>query len=268
MNWFNRFFSQFHSPSGHLNKHQRYQFSQYTDIGGRDYNEDRLAHYFDDTFLLLVVADGLGGHESGEVAAQLICDTLIKQVKRHKNQLNTHFNDAFQTIISNSIQRVSQILSQKRIDAHTTLACTLINLKQRTFICAHVGDSRIYYLDHQAILWRSRDHSVVQMLLEDGEVTEDEMGRHPEQGMLTRSISAKNNIKASISAVRTFQPHQALLLCTDGFWENLPRTTLIQLSQAHKNTQALEKSLSQWVNQAKQNAGADCDNITAQLLVF
>lgn len=265
MNWFSSFFSS--SPSTQTTI-THYLFAEISDIGSRDYNEDRMTHYFDDSILLFLVADGLGGHESGDIAAQLICDTILQAIKQHKTALKNNLESEFKILIEGAIQNTSHALADKKIDSHSTFTCAAVHLKEQLFITAHVGDSRIYHLGDNKILWRSRDHSVVQMLLDEGEIKEDEMGQHPEQGLLTRSISSKDSIRISFSAVKKLRSQQALLLCSDGIWENLPSETIAALAGQNPGQSELQKSLNQWVDTAKKSAGKDCDNLTAQVVYF
>jgi len=241
------------------------QFAEYSDIGKQETNQDSMAHFITKDWFLLVVADGLGGHEAGEIAAQLITKTIIKQTKKYQKELYNNPEEAYKTILNKAVTMVTAKLAKQKLKAHTTVASLFLDLKQSRFMSAHIGDSRIYHFKNHHILWRSRDHSVIQMLLDDNEITEAEMGQHPEQGILTRSISAKKKALICFSDFKPLKKGEGLLLCTDGYWENLPVNQVSCFISIKKGD--LSKKLIQCIQQAKQNDENKCDNITVQVIL-
>ena len=97
------------------------------------------------------------------------------------------------------------------------------------------------------------------MLVDDGDISEAEMGKHPEQGILTRSISGKKVPQARLSKPTPYYAKQGLLVCSDGYWENL---AVDQVSYFINKPQNLQKDLQKQVNIAKQAGAENCDNIS------
>jgi PPM family protein phosphatase len=242
------------------------KFAQVSDIGGRDNNQDYCAHLFTEQGALLLVADGLGGHKGGELASRLFCELMMSTVQQHLNDLCREPEQTLKLLAEQTAAQMSDSLQKDHpgVDAHTTCAVAWVSLPDYLLTTLHVGDSRIYRFNKSKISWRSRDHSVVQMLVDTGEITEDEMGTHPEQGSLTRSIAVGKKIKPSVKThTESLQENEALLLCSDGFWEMLTNKEIMSLTKSSN----LEKALQKWVTKAIKRAGKDSDNVTAQVFV-
>lgn len=239
-------------------------FAEMSDIGGRENNQDYCAHLFTEQGSLLVVADGLGGHEGGELASKLFCESLIVLAKNKLTELAQNPQQTLTALAEQSASNMSKILTHDHpgVDAHTTCVIAWISLPEYQLTTLHIGDSRIYRLHKHNIEWRSRDHSVVQMLVDAGDVSEDEMGTHPEQGCLTRSIGVDKEVKPSVKQHdNALQKGEALLLCSDGLWEMLTAKEIASLSDSSN----LQKTLNKWIKKAIKRAGKDSDNVTAQL---
>jgi PPM family protein phosphatase len=98
MNWLTSLFKS-SRPTAQIN----YHFAELSDIGGRDYNEDRMAHSINNNMVLMIVADGLGGHESGEIAAQLICEQIVKLTRVRTRQLEKDLQPHFKALIEKAL---------------------------------------------------------------------------------------------------------------------------------------------------------------------
>lgn len=187
--------------------------------GDRPYQEDCFTSIQTDHYQLLVVADGLGGHDAGDVAAKLIVE-LVTAASTELPELSPleakiQLRAWFEPIVR-SFQ--ADLASQEQTaDAHTTVAIAIIRADQLYTLT--VGDSRVYVCGEHS-LWRSRDHSVVQMLVDDGEISEAEMAAHPEQGKLYQSIGPKKTVKPRVSH-RELTATDVVLVASDGFWEGV-----------------------------------------------
>jgi len=235
-------------------------------MGGRENNQDYCCHLFTDAGSLLVVADGLGGHDAGELASRLFCESLIRFAQTQLNELNHSPALTLKTLAEKSAENMSTELLKLHpdIDAHTTCAVAWISVPDYQLTTLYIGDSRIYRFNKNKLVWRSRDHSVVQMLVDAGELEEAEMGKHPEQGSLTRSIATAKDIKPSIKQhSEPLQKNEVLLLCSDGFWEMLSNNEILSLAKASD----LENALQKQVNKAVKRAGKNSDNVTAQVFI-
>jgi len=245
-------------------KEKKPHYAAISDIGDRKKNQDDCNHLFCDTGSLFVLADGLGGHDGGELASKLFCSSVIALAQTRLKQLKHSPKLTLKEIVVKSAENMSIELQKTHpdIDAHTTCAVAWVSLPDYQLTTLHIGDSRIYRFNKNQLNWRSRDHSVVQMLVDVGEITEADMGQHPDQTSLTRSIAVGKSIKPSIQKHSTpLQKNEMLLLCSDGFWNMLTITEILSLAK----TSNLKKTLQKWVNKAVKRAAKKSDNVTAQV---
>lgn len=196
--------------------------SALSDVGLiRDLNEDnwswtRLAP---DVYLY-VVADGMGGHDSGEVASELASRTLC-QVARDRARggkalspefLENVLDEAFQTA-NNTVKEAAE---NRGNDMGTTLVALLV-VKGRLALIANVGDSRGYLLRDKTLHKVTRDHSLVQRMVEQNRITEEEARNHPHSNILLRTVGTERNVEIDIYAVEV-EKGDRVLLCSDGLW--------------------------------------------------
>lgn len=242
-------------------------FAECTDIGHRKINQDYSAHLSTAKGILLVVADGLGGHKGGELASSLFCEALIALAEKNINKLRKTPEDSLRDLAVTAAEAMYAEIIQNHpdLDAHTTCVVCWVSLPENILTTLHVGDSRVYRFKQESIIWKSRDHSVVQMLVDTGQLKEEEMGTHPEQGALTRSIGVKKSIKPSVKTHETpLQKGEGLLLCSDGLWEMISVKEMCSMAKQNKPQKRLEKL----VVTAVKRAAPKSDNVTAQVLLF
>lgn len=191
-----------------------------TRIGDREENEDRVATTTAGRRELLVVADGMGGHEAGGEAAQAAVETMIAAFEAGGAKadpgefLIAAFHDA-----QLAVARLGEGI---HIDAcpRTTCVAALVDGEQAWF--AHLGDSRAYLLRDGAVVAQTRDHSHVEQLYRDGEISADERYTHPLRHLVERCLGGEDgDAKVEIGGPHELAPGDILLLCSDGFWEGL-----------------------------------------------
>ncbi len=232
------------------------QYYEDTLIGQRDYQQDALAHWQNADAACFVVADGLGGQERGDIASSYLCRALIAQAPKQVAAIRADREMGLQAYLLQAYQIMrQQILTEwGPMDTHTTFA--LVWLDETQILSAHVGDSRIYCVNDTALLWRTSDHTRVQTLFEQGKVSEDEMGRHPQQNLLLRTVNLREPPQIDIVSHPPLKAHEKLVLCTDGFWSDTPRREIIRLA----NSPHWERDFSDHVSKLRQKPHAD--NIT------
>lgn len=186
--------------------------------GPRPYNQDRLAYSYSKDAVLLVVADGMGGHRHGEVAAQLAVKMLT---------------DAFQRTAMPDLEDPAQFLSDHitqihaAIESHaathdmleaprTTLVAAI--LQNNAFFCAHVGDSRLYHFRKGELLFKTEDHSIVQLLLKRGLIDKKGMQTHPDRSKIYNCLGGDKTPRIDIFQGQDLRHGDIFLLCTDGLW--------------------------------------------------
>lgn len=209
------------------------QLIELTLVGDRKINEDAFVHIDTKYGRLFIVCDGMGGHEAGDLTSQALTESFSLVVKKTLHKPLDE--EGFKLLYERSIQVMRKLILKKHgeVDGHTTLACAWLDSEK--LLTLHVGDSRIYRLNAKQVLSRSRDHSVVQMLVDEGEVSEQEMGTHPDQNKLFKSISVleEGYDKPTIKTYPPLNRHESILLCTDGFWEYLKPEEIISSNQEH-----------------------------------
>ena len=202
-----------------------------TDVGlHRALNEDswgwaRLAPGID----LFVVADGMGGHDCGEVASSMAVDTAVREARVRLAALQeellagnggTPGVEAYENILDESCQAANNAIKgnaeARGNDMGTTLvACMTVH--DSFAICANVGDSRGYLVRGGKLHQVTKDHSLVQRLVDQGRLTAEEARHHPNSNILLRTVGTERNVEIDIFRVE-LEPGDRLLLCSDGLW--------------------------------------------------
>lgn len=236
------------------------QYYENTLIGQRDYQQDASAHWQNANAACFVVADGLGGQERGDIASSYLCRALLAEAPQHVAAIRADRKLGLQAYLLQAYQIMcQQILTEfGSIDTHTTLA--LVWLDETQTLSAHVGDSRVYCVDSATLLWRTSDHTHVQTFFEQGKVSEDEMGQHPQQNLLLRTVNLRETPQIDIVAHPPLAPQQRLVVCTDGFWSDTPLAELIRLA----NSLNWSKEIGTHIQQLAQKPHAD--NLTVQVI--
>lgn len=236
------------------------QYYETTHIGQRDYQQDATAHWQSPDAACFVVADGLGGQERGDIASTYLCRALVEAAPLHAPHIRVEGEVGLHAYLLQAYQVMRQrVLAEfGPIDTHTTFA--LVWLDETQMLSAHVGDSRIYCVDLTTLLWRTSDHTRVQTLFEQGKVSEDEMGQHPQQNLLLRTVNLRETPQMDIVSHPPLKSQQTLLLCTDGFWSDTPLAELIRLA----NSQHWQQDLQAHIHKLTQKTHAD--NITIQVI--
>ena len=184
--------------------------------GNREVNEDSTGIIKGTDCTCFIVADGLGGHGKGDIASQ-IAVSAFKSVFEKKltlpieECLTSAFQNAQNAIISEQ-QRQGAMFQMK-----TTAAAVVFD--HTSAICGHIGDTRIYTFAHNRIKERTLDHSVPQMLVLSRENKEKQKRNHPDRNKLLRVLGVQGDIKIDSFRIDDLSKYQAVLLCSDGFWE-------------------------------------------------
>lgn len=225
-------------------------------VGDRQENQDACLLVQTGHLVLAAVADGLGGHEGGALIAQELCHSLEESLANLALPLTkAGISDWLMTVQQHLITTLQHKPGCQ--DAHTTLA--LCCLTPQTTAIANLGDSRVYRIDTQGGIWRTRDHSVAQMLVDDGEISDEDMATHPDQSKLFKAISLANPTAPRVSLGKPLQAGEILLLCSDGFWTGLTKEKLNSLLQSED----LPQDLHTLAQAAIFNHKGKSDNVTA-----
>lgn len=238
----------------------------------RDHNEDALftlttnliAADTQIPFGLYMIADGMGGHQHGEIASGVAVRTLASVVV-HKIYLSymgmseSQYEESIQEILQEGVQQAHREITIKAQGGGTTLTAALLMGDKMTI--AHVGDSRAYILFSDGIRETlTQDHSLVKRLEELGQITPDEAAVHPQRNVLYRALGQGDPFHPDIA---TFPLPRSchLLICSDGLWGAVSEKHLLRLVNAAANPQQACQALTDAAN----NAGGP-DNISVILV--
>jgi len=242
------------------------QFSVYQEshIGGRKVNQDRMGYSFTRDALLLVLADGMGGHLRGEVAASVALQTISTLFQQQAQP----YVKKPQRFLEESLQAAHRDIHQYR-HAHqmpetprTTIVACLIQHNTATW--AHCGDSRLYWIRGSQILGRTRDHSHVENLIAKGLAQPSERATHPDRNKLWNCLGADTPPRVEVGAGAGLLPGDLLLLCSDGLWSMLPDDEMVRRLQA----QTVVRAVPDMLQAALRAAGDASDNVTALAIMW
>lgn len=193
----------------------RFATASVTSKHGRPSNQDSAGYLILDGLACWVVADGLGGHNGGEVASRLAVEQIIAaceaQPRFSREALRSYLHAAQNAILA-------QQAAQPEIAAMRTTV-VLMTAHHQAALCAHLGDSRLYHFRQGTIIFQTRDHSVPQALVNAGELAPEAVRLHEDRNRLLRALGEDAELRPAISEPRDILPGDAFLLCTDGFWE-------------------------------------------------
>lgn len=194
-----------------------------TDIGCvRQRNED--AFLVDTENGIFIVADGIGGHGGGDKAAQMATTLLPEIIRRGiagSPEPSSSNDPAIVSMLADSLRELGRRIHEagaSRLDYKNMGATVVVaRLTARHAHIAHLGDSRVYLLRDGTLRQLTEDHSIVSLLVRNGEITPQEAAHHPAKGHLSRFAGMEADVPAATQTIE-LQPGDRLLLCTDGLW--------------------------------------------------
>jgi len=238
----------------------RYETASISRQGDRKENQDRCAVAGSGASILLLLADGMGGHPRGELAAQVFIDSLLRQFDEQREPVAPEFLPQAFTLAHADIIAAGQEAMPPVEPCTTGVACLVGN---GTACWAHVGDSRLYLLRNDAIQARTRDHSYVEELIQLGEVAEADRERHPLRNYVTRALGGSAGPpEVTLTGSITLEPGDVLLLCSDGLWAAVPERHLFTLA----GNGSLQAAAEELAREAETNSTPVSDNITLVVL--
>jgi|SRR5690554_4200194 len=218
----------------------------------RSHNEDTYGINHEQSAFL--VADGMGGHDHGEIASALARDYILDGLAANKSVQQAIY-DANEAIIASSLEKESQL------PMGTTVA--IMQLMEHEFQCAWVGDSRIYRLRNNKLTAISSDHSYVQELVDQQLITTEQARSHPHRNVVTQALGVTDNSELVIAAISgDLQSGDKYLICSDGLTEEVDDVNIEKI--LNKNLEAKE-ICDQLIILALENGGSD--NITAIVVI-
>ncbi|MBQ3111187.1 MAG: Stp1/IreP family PP2C-type Ser/Thr phosphatase [Clostridia bacterium] len=233
------------------------EYAALTDVGMRRHNNED-SYIVNDLHenKIFIVADGMGGHNAGEIASLEACRIVESYILEHEGDIDSILTEGVVKANRDIFVRASENPSLQGMGT-TIDVCVL---KEGKLHIAHAGDGRVYLLTKDGITKLTYDHSIVGMMLDEGSITEEEAMVHPQRNYITRAVGSSVNIEVdSISA--DVHSGEWVLMCTDGLTNMVSSDTMHKIVTGAENVNAAACEL---VRRAKEQGGDD--NITVVLL--
>lgn len=242
----------------------RFSVYQESHIGGRKVNQDRMGYSFTRDTILLLLADGMGGHILGDMAAAIAMQTIgnlfQKQALPMIGRPERFLEDSF-LAAHNEIHRYRITNNLPETPRTTIVACLIQN---GNAYWAHCGDSRLYWMRQGQVLLRTKDHSRLETLIAQGKVDPSERHTHPDRNKLFNCLGAPNAPIVELSRRVSLQAGDLILLCSDGLWGVLPDHVLAQSLHDH----TIVRAIPELIHSAIDIAGKSSDNVTALAMMW
>ena len=232
-----------------------WQFSMASDIGGRSEQQDRidtLSSEHGDTHLV-IVADGMGGHRNGALAAEKVIETARAYFNAGPAPDPGAFLEALCLESHKAINDLGE--DEKRSPGST---CVLLYLSGPEAYWAHVGDSRMYHFREGELINRTLDHSVAQLMVAQGKMDAEDAGSSALQNQLYMRLGGNNTPVPELGA-SAVEDREFFMLCSDGFWA---RVTPQEVTDCLRRHPLEEDAARQLVELARERGGSDGDNIS------
>ena len=237
----------------------RFTIFQESRKGSRKVNQDRLAYTYSRDTLMLVVADGMGGHAGGEIAAQIAVRLFIER-----------FQQEAKPVLKNPLK----FLQDTMLRAHAALGSyanqfSMLETPRTTCVCcivqaghaywAHVGDSRLYLFRQGGLIGSTKDHSKVQYLVDQGIIGVDEVIDHPDRNKIFSCLGGLVDPVIDLSRRTPLRNGDIIVMCTDGLWAVLDQK---EMATWLTSTPIL-KTAPQMMREGEKRGGPDGDNLSA-----
>ena len=222
-------------------------------IGGREDNQDAFGQMVEGENALLVVADGLGGHEHGSLASSCTVSALQESWKADEE----YDAEALTALVCAANDAILKMQEEQNCSAKSTVV--LLSIQGGKALWANSGDSRLYFLRDGEIRSITEDHSVAYKKYRSGEITRAEIATDEDQSALLRTLGGPTRWQPDVAGEEELKTDDAFLLCSDGFWEYVSdEEILIDRMKAGNAEEWAEKMLIRLAARIPK----DCDNLT------
>ena len=221
--------------------------------GGREKNEDRMGYCYTRESGLFVLADGMGGHPEGEVAAQLALQTISALYQKDARPIIGDVTEFLASALMAAHHQIIRYASEKGMldTPRTTLVAAIVQGTSATWV--HCGDSRLYVVRDGELLTRTRDHSYLEQQ-NNGTIRMDRINRN----ILFTCLGSPTKPIFDVTGPVTLQQGDKILLCSDGLWGSLNDNDIVR----HLTTQPVSDAVPDLVEEALRNGGDHSDNVT------
>jgi serine/threonine protein phosphatase PrpC len=234
-------------------------------LGDRKENQDRVSTIESDGATLLIVVDGMGGHEGGAHAAELAVASIEKAFRARSHPIFDP-QGFLHLALGQAHAAVVALGSDRSLETRPRATCALCLIQDGAAFWAHVGDSRIYHMRDGKVREHSRDHSHVEVLLYDGLIEEEQLASHPMRNYVERCLGGDVDMpRVSVTGRKALAENDCVLVCSDGFWSPLGEEKIGQLSIASGE---FKENLETLAEMATRAASPHSDNTSVAALCF
>jgi serine/threonine protein phosphatase PrpC len=237
------------------------QFTIFQDsrIGARRVNQDRIAYTYGRDTLLLVVADGMGGHTGGEIAAQICVRLFIERFQREAKPILINPFKFLQDSMTRAHEALVSYANQFSMLETPRTTCVAAVVQAGHAYWAHVGDSRLYLYRDARVIGETKDHSKVQYLVDQGLIAATDVARHPDRNRIFSCLGGLVDPVIDLGKRTPLHNGDLIVMCSDGLWGVLSKEEIVTWLAS----QPILQSAPQMMREAERRAGADGDNLSA-----
>jgi PPM family protein phosphatase len=237
----------------------RFTIFQESRKGSRKVNQDRIAYTYGRDTLLLCVADGMGGHAGGEIAAQIAVRLFIERFQQEAKPILKNPLKFLQDTMLRAHAALGSYANQFSMLETPRTTCVACVVQANHAYWAHVGDSRFYLFRQGGLIGNTKDHSKVQYLVDQGIIAADEVADHPDRNKIFSCLGGLVDPVIDLSKRTALRNGDIMLMCTDGLWSVL---TQHEMANYLTSTPIL-KTGPQMMRDAEKRGGPDGDNLSA-----
>ena len=235
-----------------------YEFASAENIGDRKEQQDRVAlasHPRHDDVVIAVLADGMGGHKGGALASQAVLDAVLPMFEAFAPGTGKP-RDGLEGMVAAAHQKVTATGKGHNRDPRST--CVIALAQKSRIDWVHCGDSRLYVFRNGEYSGRTEDHSLVEILVKQGEIREEEALLHPDRSKLFTSLGGPEPPQLAFGALENVESGDTVLLASDGLWTYFRNRELAALTSYRGLTEACDRL----VALARRRAAGNGDNIS------
>ena len=236
------------------------QFTIFQDSrkGARRVNQDRLAYTYGRETLLLVVADGMGGHVGGEIAAQICVRLFIERFQREAKPILMNPFKFLQDSMTRAHQALVSYANQFSMLETPRTTCVAVVVQGGHAYWAHVGDSRFYLYRDGKVIGQTKDHSKVQYLVDQGIIEAADVATHPDRNRIFSCLGGMVDPVIDLGKRTQLRDGDIIMMCTDGVWGVLSTD---EIAGWLTSTQILQTA-PQMMREAEDRGGPEGDNLS------
>jgi PPM family protein phosphatase len=237
----------------------RFTIFQESRKGSRKVNQDRIAYTYGRDTLLMCVADGMGGHAGGEIAAQIAVRLFIERFQQEAKPILKNPLKFLQDTMLRAHAALGSYANQFSMLETPRTTCVACVVQANHAYWAHVGDSRFYLFRQGGLIGNTKDHSKVQYLVDQGIIAADEVSDHPDRNKIFSCLGGLVDPVIDLSKRTPLRNGDIMLMCTDGLWSVVSQHEMAN----YLTSTPILKTGPQMMREAEKRGGPDGDNLSA-----